>query len=233
MAAPFYYGYPELPQAFEIISQLSDTEFQKLRDLVTTADAYDFNAERVAIIKKELGKNLTAGDILQTLASLRFLYTRFRRWEIEKRDTTKALREYLSFADLQEKSGDDPERFYKRIAELVAANPILERRRKLNWLAKGILETASDFSSFVDLRPRFSDDRKIIEEFLPTIIFRVFVQSDRGEDRSHVFQVNADGLAKLKAAVEDIERKLEALKTDESVLPRLASDLPGPLEDDC
>jgi len=143
------------------------------------------------------------------------------------------LRHYLFVSGLHEKSSDDPENFYKRIAELVAKNPFLERRRKLNWLRKGILETESDFSSFVDLLPSFSEDRRTIEEFLPIAIFRIFVESDRGEDRSHVFQLNAEGVAKLKAAVDDLEKKLESLKQDESILPRLFQDMPESLEDDC
>ena len=228
----FIYGYPELPRAVEIIVGLSEEQFQVIREAVASPEGYEPQLNRCEEIAKRLKAKITARDVFHLLTSLRLLYSQLRRWETQKRDTVSALEEFFLVTDLQDKLGQDPSLAYKRLNELVSKNPVLERRRKLRWLQTGILDNAVDFSSFVDLRPRFTDDRSSFEEFVPVVIFRVVTDVEYGEDRAHVFQLTLDGLGKLRAAVDDIEKKLSGLRRDETILKRLHEGVTKEEEDD-
>ena len=103
-------------------------------------------------------------------------------------------------------------RIYQRLSRLVSENPVTEVYYKNQWLQTGLVDTATDFDSFVDLRPRFSDDMSGVEEFIPVVIFRAIVENDRGEEKSHVFQLSEDGVDALRLTLEIIDRQLGALK---------------------
>ena len=215
----FHFGFPELPEALKAIVKLNEDQFELLRGAVSGPAGYDQSLQRCEELARTLNSDLELSDVWKILSSLRFLYYRAREWA--SRDMMEALREFFVIADLEESLGDDPKRGYNRLKELLSRNPALERKRKLRWLQIGILPTATTFASFVDIRPNFTDDRSVVEDLVPVVIFRVDTDTDINADRAHVFQLTIDGLAKLRVAVEDIEKKLASLRADKALLDRL------------
>jgi hypothetical protein len=79
---------------------------------------------------------------------------------------------------------------------------------KLVRLETGFLPHAIGFSSFVDLRPDFTDDRAEIRQFVTVIQFRITTQNANGEEATHTFQLTSEALHQLGEAVEDTQAKL-------------------------
>jgi hypothetical protein len=163
----------------------------------------------VTAVAKSLGSDESA--ILDLLESLDFLYDRCREWETGDENFAPPLRSFLRGTRLWGALGPDAEASFDRLIELLQPNPALEQLRKLRWLRTGILETAVEFASFVDLRPDFSKDRSEVRGLVPVVLLRVRTESDLERDRSHVFQLTLDGVRKLRKVLEDIDQKLHAI----------------------
>ncbi len=212
----FYLGVPPLPKVLENIAAMSDAQVATLADEVRKG-GFARSRARCESIANELGAEVRPREAFGVLAALDFFYDRSRDWEEEGRDAATELRDFLDVTGLIESLGTEPSRQVSRLTALVSRNPHVEKRKKLRWLRTGLLDTAVDFSSFVDLRPSFSTDRSAIDEIIPAVIVRIATESDRGEDRAHVFQLTAEGVSKLRKLVEDIEKKLKLLNTDITV----------------
>lgn len=210
----FVYGLSRLPWALEKIAGLDERQFQVLRDAVTGPAGFDRKLVRCEVLADQLKADLKPSDVFHLLLPLRFLYDRCRDWEKDGRETGAALREFLELTGLDEHLGKEPGPALKRLLELTAKNPEIERRRKLRWLRTGILETAVEFASFVDIRPRISDDRSAIQGLVPVVIFRIATESESGGEESYVFQLPQEGVSKLRAVLEDIEKKLKLVESD-------------------
>jgi hypothetical protein len=130
-------------------------------------------------------------------------------------------RDLLQFSGLWPRSGEDSGIAVSRLAEVLRSNAVRDRELKRRWLRTGILDIATAFSSFVDLRPNFSDDRSEISELLPVIIFNIIVQTETGDDRSYVFQLSDSSLRQLERAISDVRIKLERARTHEAFAPMI------------
>jgi hypothetical protein len=113
-------------------------------------------------------------DVLNLLQSLDFLYDRCREWETGDEGFGAPLRSFLRATRLWGALGADAESVFDRLTKLLQPNPTLEHTRKLRWLRTGILETAVEFASLVDLRPDFSEDRSEVHGLVPVVLVRVF-----------------------------------------------------------
>jgi hypothetical protein len=209
--------FPDLPEALKSIASLHDDQFKVLQEAVLSPDGFDVSVERCRSIAEKL--KIDAQQVGTLLSSLEFLYLRSREWVAQGRDVVTALREFALFADLEKHF--DKQSQLSRLETLLSRNPSLERRRKIKWLQTGILNTATAFASFVELRPSYTEDRATIEEFIPVIIFRIITESGLGEDNEHIFQLTPDGLVKLRAAIDDMEKKLKSLQADKNITDRL------------
>jgi hypothetical protein len=216
-----FFNYSSLVSCVETISRLDDEQYATLLEATSSADAYDHSPTRCNELAKKLNGDFDASKIFRLLVSLEFLYDRLREWESQERDGDKSLREFLEITDLLEKL--EPEKnSYDKLLHLTAKNTTLERRKKLRRLRTGLLDTATGFASFVDIRPRFADDRSSLEELVPVVILRVTIDSDGEEPaRSPVFQLSLAGVQKLRHALDDVENKLKALKNDRVLSERL------------
>lgn len=215
-----FFPYMPLPDSLEQIAKLREEKFKLLFETVSGPQGFERSLERCASLAESLGEG-NASDAFHLLSSINFLYRRCRNWETSERDVSAALREFLGVTDLQSAFGDNFEAGFKRLLQLVEPNPAVERKRKLRWLRTGILDNAINFSSFVDLRPSFSEDRKTIEEIIPSIILRIVTESDHGPDQAHVFQLTEDGLNKLRRTIDDISQKLSVVLGDEDLKRRI------------
>lgn len=223
MIRGFTYGWAgPSPQALEQMAQLSEAQFNVLREAVTGPEGFDLSLGRCEALATQLKSDLKTRDVFRLLSSLRFFYDRCRDWERGARDSATALREFIQLAGLFEDLGDG---VIKRLLELTVKNPTVERRQKLRWLRTGILDTAVNFASFVDVRPRISEDRREIEGLVPVVILRINTESESGEPKSHIFQLTLEGLTKLRAVVEDVEKKLKLVNTDPVFGPRMEKEV--------
>lgn len=197
-----------------------------------TANGYDHSLGRCNELAIKLKGDFNASNIFRLLISLEFLYDHLREWEKREPDGDKSLRQFLEVTGVNSKLGPDQNAGYQKLARLLAKNPALERLRKLQKLRNGLLDTAIGFSSFLDIRPRFAEDRSSLEELVPMIILSVVTRSDDGSDRSPVFQFDLAGLAKLRATLDDIDKKLKVLKEDARISDRLNLEVPQRDEDE-
>lgn len=217
------FPYPPLPDTLALVASLSEDKFRLLLEEITGPQAFERDIDRCTSLSESLGqKNIS--DVYNLLSSLNFLYVRCRELEASDIELTAGLREFLEISELISEFGEDTEKGFKRIVQLVKRNTTLEQKRKLRWLRTGILENAVEFSSFVDIRPSFSEDRKIIETFIPIIILRIGTESDQRKDQSYVFQLTENGLKKLREAIDDIAMKLSTVQTDTKLGDRIHKD---------
>jgi|SRR5215510_2766619 len=99
----------------------------------------------------------------------------------------------------------------RRLQAITERAPTVESRRKINRLREGLLQNAVSFSSMVDLRPDFSDDRLRIESLVPMIQIRITTDASSKSKRHYVFQLNAERLADLESMLADVRKKLDCL----------------------
>lgn len=205
--------FPPLGHVVEQIAALTAEQFAALHRSVSGEKAYDYSQERLQSLRQELGGDQSGPDVSELfflLSALDFLYNRLGEWDISGRGRQAELNEFIGVTGLVPKEASDEAR--RRLVALVQDNPFLERRRKLQWLRTGILETAVEFASFVDIRPAFDKSRSLIEDSVLAIVLRIGTELHGGDDRAHVFQLTEEGLSKLKEVVEDIEKKLTTIK---------------------
>lgn len=204
-----FFGFPPLPKALQRVSELEDAQYDTLLAEIGGPNGFSLAEPRVTAVANSLARD--ENEVLDLLQSLDFLYDRCREWETADDDFGPPLRSFLRATRLWGTLGPNADASFDRLTRLLEPNPILEQRRKLRWLRTGILDTAVEFASFVDLRPDFSKDRSEVRGLVPVVLLRVRTESDLERDRSHVFQLTIDGVRKLSKALEDIDRKLDAI----------------------
>ncbi len=220
------YGYyPPVSMAMDAIAKLSDQDFEVISRGVESADAFDTDSARLKSLRKQLSSDIEASSLLQMMNGLEYLYGASREWASEGQSHQEVVGEFLDFTGFKDELGDRYELIVDRLYELLREHPHLDRARKLRWLRTGILDTAIKFTSFVDLRPRFDQERLEIREFVPTVIFQIVTDSENGSQQSNVVQLNMSGFAELKSAIQDVEKKLAALAADKRIC-EMIDDLP-------
>jgi hypothetical protein len=214
-------GFPLLPQALQQLCTLEESQFELLRQEVTGPQGFVRTLERCQKTADQLRSNLTPRDLFNILTSLQFLYDNSRRWEKADHSGHDALNEFFEFTGLNEALGQSGSICRERLRQLIVVNPEVERRRHRRQLKSGLLDTAIDFVSFVDLRPSFTPDQKSIEELIPVVILRVALKTEYGPDKSCVFQMSADGVLKLRDALKAIENRLDVMRADDAFNSRM------------
>jgi hypothetical protein len=204
-----FLGFPPLPKALQRISELEDAQYKALLAEIGGGKGFSVAEPRVTAVAGLLGSD--ESEILDLLQSLDFLYDRCREWETDDEDFGPPLRSFLRGTRLWGALGSNADASFDRLMKLLQPNPFLEQSRKLRWLRTGILDTAVEFASFVDLRPDFSKDRSEVRGLVPVVLLRVRTESDLERDRSHAFQLTIDGVRKLRKVLDDIDRKLDAI----------------------
>src|SRR5438309_1429441 len=140
--------FAPLGRAVEMVAKLTVEKFATLRDSVTGPEAFDRSLDRCRKLAESLKGGLEVSELLNVLATLRFVYDNARDWK----PGDNSLVEFLEFTGLRQRLPQPPELVIRRLSELLTRNQFVEKRRKLRWLRTGILDTAVNFSSFVDLR---------------------------------------------------------------------------------
>jgi hypothetical protein len=194
-----------------LLKELADfpsNEFDRVLDEVRKADDLRLPKAVLERLRTELGSNGRTAAVLLAFTSNVFDHLcDSSEFGIEKKEFLEVFQEILrgEFDDEHQ-----AQLVFNRLEQLLQPWRSALRRRKKEWLETGILPTAIDFASFVDLRPDFSDDRMTIDALVPIAIVEIVTQSSPDERKSIQFQLGAKALADLKALVADIEKKLKA-----------------------
>lgn len=215
--------YPilSLPSALKLIADLDDDQFTLLQTEVTGPNAFLRNRKRCEALARSLDVS-DAARIFALLHSLSFLYDRAHSWNQEGDAAKEQLRTFLQSFDIEDEFGEDLEKSLDRLYELLIFNTGVDISRKRQWLRTGLLDYASNFSSFVDLRPNFTRDRSRIEGLEISTILGIDVDTETGDRKYHVFQMSEQGVQELKKAVSDILNKIERIRTDSRLSPLLS-----------
>jgi hypothetical protein len=218
----FFFQTQLIEATIEQLSKLSDLQFENLLKAINK-EGFNRSISRCNKLARELESDLSSRDVFTLLNALEGFYDNSREWEGFGREP---LAELFEFAGINgELDGEIIQVGYRRLRELIVVNPVVENLNKYRWLQTGIIDTVVDFSSFVELRPHFADDRSKIEELLPIIIFRILTASDAGTHNSCVFQLTREGMTRMHAALIDAEKKLGVLETDAELKTRIKSDV--------
>lgn len=216
-----FFGYPPLTATLKKLTSLKESQMEILFQFVEES-GFARDLTQCKTISKKLNEELKPSEIFQIFGSIRFLYDRCRTWEEGEGEYKVQLKEFLELTGLiTETDKESEETGYQRLDRLVAKNRVVERKRKVNWLKTGILDTAIDFSSRIDLRPRFSEDRGKIEDLIPGIVLRIVSDGNRGDEKTQVFQLTKEGLSKLRRSLEEVEKKLDTLSSDPIIGPKI------------
>jgi hypothetical protein len=194
--------FPSLEEVVRNVAQLSDSAFNSLQSLVSK-QGFQIESEQCERLAKEM--SLSQEQTLYLLSALAFMY----RQAESASESNETLARNLS-DELGDNTVDLP-KLTKRLTMLLAPNPQADKEIKINRLKTGFLKSATGFGSFVDLRPNFSDDLKTLHSLVPMVQFRISTDARDPTDANFVFQVDEEGLAKMKEAIERTEEKLRQL----------------------
>jgi hypothetical protein len=202
-----------LPPSFggilKVIASFSDGDFEILAADLNGPDSFDLDRRRCARIAKVIGTDIeTTVHIVQFCG---YLYG-----QIHSRDVTASelpvvvgslLDTYSEFANPDQ-----------RDAVLQRMCSVLERResaatfRKTQRLRVGFLRNALNFSSLVDLRPDFSDDKKSVQRLVPVAQLRISTDDHSEDFKDIVIQLDERSLARLKETLGEMEQKFTTLQ---------------------
>jgi hypothetical protein len=207
----FLYDERPLPQVLRQLASLSDEQFNILSRAVRGSEGFDDRYGRCKRLSADLGAGLNAHDVFKMLGSLWYLKSRLHDWR-DAADIGSATDELFEFLGLDRQLGEDLDDQLKgRLVEILDHSPEQAVRDEVHRLRTGILDTVIDFDSFVDLRPRFSEDLSSVEEFIPVVVLGIAVEKDFGPEESYVFQLSPEGIESLRAVLEDVDDRLAAL----------------------
>ncbi len=199
------------------IGNLPHEVYQKLRQHISSEFAFDDHPERIQLLARDM--NTSTDDALTILQAVEILYERVQLFppEAERRG---AISDFVGEFESDSVVGNR-EAIIDRLDELTVRSDAAERNKKIRRLENGFLATAQRFSSFVDLRPDFTESRDAIRGYVPVIQFRVETNSDKPLQQEMVFQLNEFGLERLRAAVDDANIKLDRLRAQQFASPFL------------
>lgn len=206
-----FFQTQSLQATIEHLGSLSEQQFENLLKAIDE-EGFDRSISRCNKLARQLNSALSPREAFSLLRVVEGLYDDLREW----RSVGDPLIEILEFAGVTDGQGKETiQTGFRRLQELIVVKPNVETLNKVSWLETGIIDTVVDISSFVDLRPNFSDDRSRIEDLLPIVIFRVLTASDARTHNSFVFQLTRDDITKIRTVLIDTEKKLDALEADD------------------
>ena len=196
------------------VAGLSNEAFDRLAIEIDGPDAFDVEKERISALSPALGVDEETATAI--ISMIGFLYQRIHRDSVDISNIPMFVKEMLESLAKQESDEERPsseqsEIISRRLSHLLRKQTNVEKFNKHERLRWGFLPAATNFSTFVDLRPSLSDDLTEIEELIPIIQFRVKTDSSAPMLKNFVFQMDPRALKRLKSEVERAERKLSTV----------------------
>jgi hypothetical protein len=204
-------------EAVTEVASLSPEAYRNFKDAIFSELAFDDNPDRLAGLAKSL--NITPEDAAMILQATAILYERVQALPAGA-ESSSAISRFVDEFD-EELNADIKRNLVERLIELTARNDSAELNKKINRLQSGFLDTATNFSTFVDLRPDFTEKRDQVRGFIPMIQFKIVTNSDNPHFRELIFQVDEFGLERLRETLEDAQTKLTVLRGEGITNPRI------------
>lgn len=211
------YGGKPLADVLLELANLDEDAYNSLLKDVRGEEAFSRSRPRCEALARSIGAEGPI-DAFYLLTAINIVYSNVQDLMDDDDDEIINLVEIV-MSGLGGMKGHDEqfETLRDRLVELVAPHPVVDDLRKLNRLKTDLIQNGVGFTSFVDLRPDFAEDRSHIKRLVPVVLFRVSTDSEEDSERSFVFQLTEEALGTLKEAVVDAETKLEAVRYSESL----------------
>jgi hypothetical protein len=161
-------------EAVSEVASLPQEAYENFKKAIFSELAFDDNPERIAGLAKQL--SVTPEDAAMILQATAILYERVQALP-NTAESASAISRFVDEFD-EELQAETKRSLVERLTELTVRNESAELNRKINRLQSGFLDTATNFSTFVDLRPDFNEQRDQIRGFLPMIQFKIATNSD-------------------------------------------------------
>jgi hypothetical protein len=189
------------------IALLPGDVFNEFRNEIRGARAFDNSDERIAQLAEKLRTSNNEAEALLEAAAI--LYEHVQALP-EGSSTKDVIGQFIDQFD-EVPAPQQRETLIARLVELTSQNEAAEINKKIRRLQAGFLDTAHSFATFVDLRPDFTKERDQVRAFVPMIQFKVSTDSENPHNQELVFQLDEQGLARLKEEIKGVERKLATL----------------------
>jgi hypothetical protein len=201
-------------QAITLIASLDQVQFQTIERAVRSSHSFEISDQEGRQLAQAAG--LDVDTILSVFSVLAYMYGRVSAQSLDREAIDQSVRLFLGseVPGLDETTG---ELLAGRLLALLQPDPKIDALTKQRRLQAGFLRNIVQVSSFVDIRPDFSDDRVTIRGAVPVVELQIRTDAEHPVDRDIVLQLNERTLQTLKSAIEDIELKL--------ILTRDAADL--------
>lgn len=198
-----------LTQVLSFIEGMSEDKFQVLRRSLSGPLGYKIRQQEIDALALNLDVSSDTGVFI--LRALAYFYN-----QIEPSPSEQLLFERKVEA-LAERVQEGSVQLASRLLELLAYSPERHMQSKIERLEAGFIANVTSVHTFLDLRPSFSSDRKIIEGLVPVFQVNIITDSPRNYESSIVFQLDIKGLRELKRAIDDAEQKLDLARLDTNI----------------
>lgn len=102
---------------------------------------------------------------------------------------------------------------YEPLRKLFADRRQIALREKVASVTAGVIPEGVDFRSICDLRPIFNDERDKILDFATVALVRVLLRSETHQESTVFFQIDSEGVHKMKDFLERLQKKMAKLET--------------------
>jgi hypothetical protein len=202
---------PSFGAVLKIVASFSDSDFEKLASELNGVDAFDLDRGRSEHIAKAIGTDAeTAGHIIQFCG---YLYGQIHSRDVTAHDIPLVVANLVdTYADFENK--DEREPLVERLCSVLGRRQSADSFRKAQRLRLGFLRNAISFSSLVDLRPDFSEDKKTVARLIPVAQVKISTDDDDLDFKDIWIQLDERSLARLKEAVNEMEQKFSTLHAE-------------------
>lgn len=200
-----------VPALLQKMAALDDSRFKILCDDVAGDEAFDHTPARCERLANVL--SLKESEVRRFLIYLSNLYSVVHYPDTPVLDDEQVLFAIATLLDQFEELARNKlsSGLAFRLLPLLRSNKGADWQIKQDLTAQGFLPNAVGFETIVDMRPIFSLSRDKIEKFITVTQLRISTNGD--SENEIIMQLDANALAKLKIAIETLERKLRVINT--------------------
>lgn len=206
-----------LAQIVSWISELDDASFSALVGVLDRPEGFDLDENTLGEFSRQSGLSEEKVGIL--LSALSFLYDRIEKTNVDLRVDSREIRALL--VDLALADQESAESLTKRLPLVLARRESHAIYKKLRRLEAGFLPNAIGFSSFVDIRPVINSERTKVDGYTLVIQLNIETDSTKDLESDYTIQLTPKSLEKLKTTLTDVQRKLDAVRAEQSLADRL------------
>lgn len=191
------------------IIQLDDGKFEALADAFSKEHSFALPKSALTLVNQKTG--LQERQISFIANSLAFLYVTAQDHPAPHNE---AVRDLVSSLDLSGLADTDQALLSKRISALIGRSSIHDAYRKTEQLRSGLLPSARNLRTIVDMRPDFGPSKSDPDptHFVISIQAKISTDSSLDSNKELTFQMREDVLDEVIAELERARKKIGALR---------------------